>query len=404
MKQAQQGEETDQGRSDGAGDAVSKASQGLAVDLDLLADPSSQADSLTASAPAAPVPQRGILVEFVRLIMVSMFAVAGWEVASAISRERSSRVLLGTVLGSGVGFVLGGAFGRRTATAVSDLEREFGRLPASTILAGGLGLILGLALAALVSLPLLHLPATAGYSSVALAYFVLGFLGYRLGRAKSDELFGMFGVKPRAARSSPADIAVLDSSAILDGRVAALAQLGYLGRTLLVTKSVLDELRAVADSSDRVRRARGRRALDLLLILKRDPYVDVLLVDEEPRTGEDTDTRLVRLARSRGGVLVTNDSALGRVAMALDVPVRSIHALAEAMRPDVVPGDRLQLRLTRPGRAAGQAVGYLDDGTMVVVEEAERHLGEMVSISVTNAMQTSTGRMVFGRLAGDLNA
>lgn len=312
--------------------------------------------------------------------------------------------MLGILIGTGVGYVLGGVFGRRTASAVSELEREFRKIPAAEILAGGIGLIVGLILATLISLPLFHLPTKTAYPAVAFVYMTAGFFGYRIGRAKNDEFFALFGVKPRAAGASPREVAVLDASAILDGRIMALVKLGFLGGTLLVTRGVLEELQSVADSSNSGRRARGRKALDALVALRKDPSIDLVLVRDEEgwaADGETVDAQLVRLARARSGALVTNDSGLAKVAAALDVQVRSIHALAEALRPEVVAGDRVPVRLTRRGREAGQAIGYLDDGTMVVVEEADHLLGDTVTISVTNALQTSTGRLIFARVAGD---
>jgi uncharacterized protein YacL len=344
---------------------------------------------------------RGLLVEFVRLIMVSLFALAGWQVAEGTGPARPTGILLGILVGSGVGYVLGGVFGRTTASAVSDLEREFRRIPAPELLAGAIGLLLGIVFAALLTIPLFHLPPAASYATVAFVYLTLGYGGYRVGRAKVNELFAVFGVKPRAAGLGRGEVSVLDSSALLDGRVLALVKMGFLGGSLLVSRSVLDELQTVADSSDPARRGRGRKALDLLVALKRDPSVDVILVEEPADPTEPVDSQLVRLARHRGGALVTNDTALARLAAALDIPVRSISALADALRPPVVPGERVPLRLVRRGRESGQAVGYLGDGTMVVVEEADHLLGDTVKIAVTNALLTSTGRMVFGRVADE---
>ncbi len=354
------------------------------------------------------------LVEAVRLVAVTLFGVTGWEIAVRVLPQSSSRAAFGIALGCGVGYVLGGVFGRQTASAVSRVEREFRRIPASEILAGAIGLLFGLVLATLVSFPLFHLPPVAAYTSVSFIYITLVFVGYRVGRAKSDELFAMFGVKSRAAASRADDVAVLDASALLDGRFLSLVKMGFLGGTFLVTSGVLEELQRVADSSNAGRRERGRRALDLLLELKRDPSIHVVLVEEEPELGgggagpasglgaaaEAVDTRLVRLAKAQHCALITNDSGLARVAAALEVPVRSIHALADALRPEVVAGDAVAVRLRRRGRDHGQAVGYLDDGTMVVVEDADHLLGDVVSVMVTNALQTSSGRLIFGRIAG----
>jgi len=288
--------------------------------------------------------------------------------------------------------------GRSTAAAATEVEREFRRVPAADVLAGTVGVIGGLVPAALLSVPLFHLPLAASLPAVAFLYFVAASLGWRIGRAKSAELFAMFGVKLRAAGTTAGDVLVMDSSAILDGRVATLVRMGFLSGSLVVTTGVLEELQRVADSTDPLRRSRGRRALDLLLELRRDPSVDVSLVDEDVRErSEEVDIRLVRLARARGGTLVTNDANLAKVATALDVRVRSINALAEALRPSIVIGDRVDVRLQRRGRDAGQAVGFLDDGTMVVVEEAAGLVGRTARVEVTNVLQSEHGRMAFGR-------
>ena len=347
---------------------------------------------------------RGFLVEFVRLIVVLLFALGGWVVARDTGVDTPGRLLLGTVLGSAVGYVFGGMFGRRTATALSDLERELQRISAADALAGGIGLMMGLVVATLLSVPLFMfgLPLGASVPTVAFMYLTIAYGGYRIGRAKSEDLFGLFGVKPRAAGTRGGEIAVLDSSAILDERLMALVEMGFLSGTLIVPRAVLDELRLVADSSDPSRRARGRRGLDVLVSLKRDPTVDVVLIEDEPvNPREDVDSQLVRLARDRGGSLVTNDANLAKMASALEVSVRSIHALAAALRPVVSPGDQVSVRLLKAGKESGQAVGYLDDGSMVVVESAVQRVGDTVSVSVTNALQTNTGQLVFARLAGE---
>jgi uncharacterized protein YacL len=332
------------------------------------------------------------------LIVVALFAAGGWEVASRTGSVQTGRLLLGVVVGAGLGYVIGGMVGRGTANAASEVEREFRRVPAADILAGTVGLIAGLVPAALLSIPLFHLPVVAALPAVGFLYFVAAAVGWRVGRAKAEELFAMLGVKPRAAGAKPGDVVVLDTSAVLDGRFVALVRMGFVPGTLLVTSGVLAELQRVADSSDPSRRGRGRRALDLLIELRRDPSVEVALVEEEPAAAvEDVDVRLVRLARARGGCVLTNDANLAKVAAALDVPVRSINALAEALRPQISVGDRLDVRLQRPGRDAGQAVGFLGDGTMVVVEQAAGLVGRVQPVEVTNVLRSEHGRMAFAR-------
>jgi uncharacterized protein YacL len=277
------------------------------------------------------------------------------------------------------------------------VEREFRRTPAADMVAGALGLVLGLVMALLVTFPLFQLPRTATWPAIAFVYLVLPYLGYRAARTKRDELFSLVGLKPRAAGVGRAEVNVIDTSALIDGRLLELVETRFLGGVLLIPHSVLGELQRIADSSDPVRRARGRRGLDVLARLQRHPSVEVALVEEEAMG--DVDAGLVRLARDRGGAVVTADSNLAKVAEVLRVPVRSVHALAVALRAPVSPGERIDVRLTKEGREHGQGVGYLEDGTMVVVEEASRRVGSSVSVQVTNVLQTSTGRMVFATLA-----
>ncbi|HXJ62379.1 MAG TPA: TRAM domain-containing protein [Actinomycetota bacterium] len=342
---------------------------------------------------------RGRLVEFVRFIFITLFALAGYEVGAKLwsPHDEPWRTVVGIVVGALLGYVVGGIFGRQTAHAVDAVEKEFRRAPAAEVAAGVVGLIVGLVIALLLSIPLFRLPSGAAWPLVAFLYLTLPYLGYRVGRGKHAEMFSLVGLKPRAAGLGRAEVNVVDTSAFIDGRILDLVQTGFLGGVLLVPRGVLGELQRIADSSDGNRRARGRRGLDILAQLQRDPMVEVILVDEEAMG--DVDAGLVRLARDRGGAVVTADSNLVKVAQALQVPVRSIHALAAAFRVPFLPGESLHVRLTRPGRDHGQAVGYLEDGTMVVVEDAADRIGVEADVTVTNVLQTTTGRMVFAALA-----
>jgi len=340
---------------------------------------------------------RGRFVEFIRLIFVVLFAGAGYIVATRLESPTTQRTLLGVVLGSAIGFVLGGVLGRQTATAVSSMEREFRRVPAAELVAGAAGLIAGLAIAALTSVPLFRLPALAAWTTVAFMYATLSFLGWRIGRTMSEDLFALIGLKPRAA-GGRADLSVVDTSALIDGRVVELAKTGFLTGDVLIHSAVLAELQSIADSSDPKRRGRGRRGLDAVAELQAAPTVQVHLV-EEAVVG-DTDAALVRLARERGAALITTDHNLAKVAEALSVPVPRLNDLAAAFRLPVGPGDELTIELVKEGREHGQAIGYLDDGTMVVVEQAHDRIGSQVPVVARNVIQTATGRMVFASLPG----
>ncbi len=344
-----------------------------------------------------PVP-RGRLVEFVRLIFVVLFAAAGYTIATRISQPSTLRTLVGVVLGSGTGFVLGGVLGRQTASAVDEMEREFRRVSAAELVAGIGGLLTGLGLAALVSVPLFRLPPLTAWTTVAFVYVTLAYLGYRVGRTKHVELFGLIGLKPRAAGAGRGDIVVVDTSALIDGRIVDLVETGFITGDVLIHSGVLRELQQIADSSDPKRRRRGRRGLDAVGELQRAANVQVHLV-EEPGV-QDVDAALVRLARDRGASLVTTDHNLAKVAEALSVVVPRLNDLAAAFRLPVGPGDELTVELVKEGREHGQAIGYLEDGTMVVVEEARDRIGSEVPVVARNVIQTTTGRMVFAALAG----
>jgi uncharacterized protein YacL len=342
-----------------------------------------------------PPPARGRLVEFVRLLFVVLFAAAGYSIATHVAPSTPSRTLLGVVLGASTGFVLGGVLGRQTAVAVRSMEEELRKVPAAEIVAGVAGLIAGLAVAALLSVPVFRLPPLAAWTSVAFAYVTLGYVGFRIGRTKHQELFNLIGLKPRAA-GAPDTVFVVDTSALIDGRILDLVASGFLSGDLLVHSAVLRELQTIADTSDPRRRALGRRGLDTLGELKRAPSVEVHLVEEDGIA--DVDATLVRVAKDTGASLLTTDHNLSKVAQAVGVSVPSLNDLAAAFRLPVGIGDELEVRLVKDGREAGQAVGYLDDGTMVVVEAARERIGSDAPIVIRNVISTATGRMVFANL------
>ncbi len=195
---------------------------------------------------------------------------------------------------------------------------------------------------------------------------------------------------------------ILDTSALIDGRILDVAEVGLLQSPLLVPRFVIGELQQLSDSSDKLKRARGRRGLDIVTKLQKSPRLDVT-IDETPIPGMDVDAMLVELARLVPGVIVTTDSGLSRVAGIQGVTVLNMHDLANAMKPNVIPGEPLTVALLKKGEQVGQAVGYLEDGTMVVAENGERMIGREVTLTVTSTMQTSAGRLIFGRVAEDPN-
>jgi len=332
------------------------------------------------------------------MIFIALLATGGYRIAAFQLNVTTGRVLLFIFLGAGIGYVLGGIIGRLTLRAVSGIERELRRTPAPQLAGGVVGLLIGLVIGALLMVPLMFLPAPAAWPSIVFIYMVVGSLGYRLGSAKYEDIFGLVGMKPRASVAARGDLHVLDTSALIDGRISDLVATGFVAGTILLHDGVLKELQAISDSSDPNRRTRGRRGLDVLVALQKAPTVQFQLIEEAGVM--DVDAALVRLARERGASLITVDHNLAKVAEALRVPVAQINALASKFRVPYTAGDEITVRLVKEGREHAQAVGYLEDGTMVVVERADGHIGTQVEVKVKNVIQTTTGRMVFAALAG----
>ncbi len=336
---------------------------------------------------------RGRLVEGVRLIFVAVFGAVGYQLGTLATGSTGGAALLYVFLGAASGYVLGGVLGRLTLQAVRGIETEFARRPAAELAGGVVGVILGLVIAILLSAPLLLIPVQFAWPAIVFIFLVLGSLGLRLGQAKYEDMFALFGIKPRASGRSRADLHVVDTSALIDGRIVDLVSTGFISGTLLLHEGVLHELQAISDSSDPKRRVRGRRGLDILVELQKAPTVQFQLVEEAGVL--DVDAALVRLARESGASLITVDHNLAKVAEAVRVPVAQINALATKFRIPYSAGDELLVRLVKEGREHGQGVGYLDDGTMVVVEEASAMIGSQIEARVRNVIQTTTGRMIF---------
>ncbi|HEX6132316.1 MAG TPA: PIN domain nuclease [Actinomycetota bacterium] len=341
---------------------------------------------------------RGRLVEGVRLIFIAVLGAVGYQVGASLEQTTGTKALLYVFLGAGVGYVAGGVLGRLTLRAVSGIERELRRKPAAEIAGGVVGLVVAWLVAAVLMLPLLFLPSGAAWPAILFIYVALGSLGLRVGQARHEDIFALVGIKPRAAASARGDLHVIDTSALIDGRVADLVTTGFVSGTILLHDGVLRELQAISDSSDPRRRSRGRRGLDVLVQLQKLPTVQFQLIEEAGVL--DVDAALVRLARERGASLITVDHNLSKVAEALRVPVAQINALASRFRVPYAAGDEVTVRLVKEGREHGQAVGYLDDGTMVVVESAADRIGSQVEARVRNVIQTTTGRMIFASLEG----
>ncbi len=191
---------------------------------------------------------------------------------------------------------------------------------------------------------------------------------------------------------------LLDTSAIIDGRILDISRTGFLEGVLVVPSFVLEELRHVADSADVLRRNRGRRGLDVLHNIQKESALRVEIMNRDFDDVAEVDSKLVRLAQQLGAKIITTDYNLNKVCEVQGVPVLNINELANAVKPMVLPGEEMSVQVMREGKELGQGVAYLDDGTMIVIEQGRRHIGELVAVIVTSALQTSAGRMIFARL------
>ncbi|MEK6208662.1 MAG: PIN domain nuclease [Chloroflexota bacterium] len=269
------------------------------------------------------------------------------------------------------------------------------------LIGGAFGAAIGLMLALFLAFPLSFLPGEIGRYAPLLTAVVLGVIGATAGAVKRNEL-GAFAQGVRGGRrGSTADARVLlDTSIIIDGRIADVVRAGFVRGTLIVPKFVLAELQYFNDSPDGSRRERGRRGLEMLAKMQKEETVKVELSEEDP-AGTGADGKLITLARMLGVPIMTNDYGLNRVAELQGITVLNMNDLAKAVRPVVLPGEDITVRVIQEGKEAAQAVGYLEDGTMVVIENGVRHIGSELAVTVMRVLQTVGGRMIFGHPKGE---
>ncbi len=262
---------------------------------------------------------------------------------------------------------------------------------------GGVGLIFGLFLA----FPLSFLPGELGRYAPLVGAVTLSVLGTLAGTIKRADLREAVREIRGGRKERAGDRVLLDTSVIIDGRVADVVRAGFIRGTLVVPRFILAELQFFADSGDGTRRERGRRGLEMLAKMQKESTVRVEIDDEDP-VGDGADGKLVALARARHVAIVTNDYGLNRVAELHGVTVLNVNDLAKAVRPVVLPGEEIHVRVIQEGKEAGQGVGYLEDGTMIVVENGARSVGNEIPVTVMRVLQTVGGRMIFAQPRGEV--
>ncbi|MFD1430114.1 PIN/TRAM domain-containing protein [Lacticaseibacillus mingshuiensis] len=353
--------------------------------------------------------------------MISLiFAAVGFGVGlgalpylwAALNLEQSWLIspVANAVLGALIFLILGELSSGWILRELKQIEKALSERSASYLLFGSLGTIVGLVLAAIISIPLNNLPGPFGTLFPIILMILLGYLGFRVGTTRREEWRKLLNIKTKPKDSEGEVLErkvgdnfrkykLLDTSVIIDGRVQAIAKTGFLEGTLLVPTFVVHELQLISDSADALKRGRGRRGLDIINQMKADPEINVEMYDGDFDDMTEVDSKLLKLAKLLDGVVMTNDYNLNKVAQFQNVPVLNINALANALKPDVIPGEGMTVTVIKSGTERQQGVAYLEDGTMVVVEDGQYYMSQPLDVIVTSALQTAAGRMIFAKPA-----
>lgn len=301
---------------------------------------------------------------------------------------------------------------RQSAKVAEDIDNDLRGISANDLISGVVGLITGLLIALLVSqiYAAIHNLYIYTFANI-LTYLIFGYLGVVVATKKGKEIISLISASKRSANQQDNHLIkgrkkgesipkIMDTSVIIDGRISEILKTGFLEGPIVIPEFVLVELRHIADSSDSLKRTRGRRGLDILNKMQEDYGLEIYNTDNEKSLKgiPEVDVKLLKLAQLMNGKVVTNDFNLNKVASINGVDVLNINELANTLKPVVIPGEEMTVTLVKQGKDDNQAVAYLDDGTMIVVEDGRKMIGKTTGIRVTSVLQTSAGRMIFGRL------
>ena len=351
-----------------------------------------------------------------RWLVTFVFVLLGWELGRQITGVEalesltlsSARLIVPIVLVSGLVGLVGAPW--LTVKPANALRSSLWQIPTVQLMAATVGMAIGLAIAALLAYPLSLLPNPFGTILPFVGVIVMGYLGVTMMVLRHREILNFFRLpnSSEEGRDLPklplfskgqhpqySDMMLLDTSVIIDGRIADVAETGFLWAVLAVPRFILNELQYIADSAEVLRRNRGRRGLEILDRLQKIEDVSIVFLDQDPADAQQVDEKLVFLGREMKAAIVTNDYNLNRVAKLQGVRVLNINELANAVKSVVLPGEDMTIHVIQEGKEMNQGVGYLDDGTMVVVEQGRRHMGERLSVRVTKVLQTNAGRLIF---------
>jgi uncharacterized protein YacL len=349
-------------------------------------------------------------IEFVfRLVGMVVFGILGTYLGILIGNSTNQSPELSGFLFCLVGILFGLILTPYfTTRPVRYIRRNLLSVSTQTLASGLTGLVVGLVIAALLTFPLSLLPPPFGKVLPFVAVLLFGYLGIAVFVMRQTDLFALFRVgsgrsndETSASNQPSIRTVLLDTSVIIDGRIADIARTGFLVGTLLIPRFVLNELQFIADSSDNLRRQRGRRGIEVISQLQKDTSTPLRISDMDVEGVREVDDKLVVLARQLRCPILTNDYNLNRIAELQGVSVLNVNELANAVKLVFLPGESIEVNVIQEGKETGQGVGYLDDGTMVVVEDGRSHLNRKINVTVTKVLQTAAGRMIFARLERD---
>lgn len=339
-------------------------------------------------------------VVLIRLVFTAILVASGYVLHPVPAHWLAATGLLSDSVASGLVSAVVAAL---TAAAIVFFEIRIRRASLKTLIGAAVGSILGIVGAYLIGSlisqqeSLAVAPETKTFLTLSLT-FLMAYVGLMVGAAKGDylDLAALGGIfSDKTARR---DYKILDTSVIIDGRIADVAETGFLGGTIVIPQFILRELQQVADSPDSSKRQRGRRGLDMLNRLQNNNTLDIQIIETDFPAVREVDLKLIELGKQLDAVIVTNDFNLNKVAQLRGVSVLNINELANALKPVVLPGEAMRVFILKEGKEYNQGVAYLDDGTMVVVDNARKLIGRNADIAVTSVLQTTAGKMIFGRL------
>lgn len=334
------------------------------------------------------------------------FAILGVEVARSLQIAPNATSIQLSVIMSLLFALLGIIIAPWiTLKPLNWVRAEIRRMPATRLVSAIVGLVIGLTISALLAAPLAKLPTSFSQILPFIASLIFGYLGLAVMAMRHQDIMSLANLMPKqsdnpiaATANQGENFIVLDTSVIIDGRIADISQTGFLRGTLLVPRFVLAEVQHISDSSDSLRRNRGRRGLEILDQLQQESIVPLRFSDRDFANVRNVDDKLMMLAKQIQCPILTTDYNLNRVAKLQGIPVLNINDLANAVKNTYLPGETINIRIIQEGSEQGQGVGYLADGTMVVVQGGKRYLNHSIEVDVTKVLQTAAGRMIFAQL------